>query len=78
MTPGQCRAARILLSWTIANLAKRAAVSMATVERFEAGKTVPRGAPESMRYRFEAVGIHFEDNWGVSYRPRSEYDKQSA
>jgi len=78
MTPGQCRAARILLSWTVTNLAKRAAVSMATVERFEAGKTVPRGAPEDMRYRFEAAGIHFEDDWGVSYRPRGEDAKESA
>jgi len=65
MTSGQCRAARIVLGWTQADLTKRSAVRLGTVERFEAGKSVPHGAEESTRYRFEAAGIRFQGDWGI-------------
>jgi len=38
VTPAQCKAARIILNWTVADLADRSNISVTTVKNFESGK----------------------------------------
>jgi transcriptional regulator with XRE-family HTH domain len=60
MSPAQCRAARNLLNWTPADLARAAGVSIITVRNFEAGKVSgTRLAPTLMRRALEGAGIQF-------------------
>jgi transcriptional regulator with XRE-family HTH domain len=60
MTPEQCRKARTLLSWTAADLARAAGVSVITVRSFEEGRAaVERRAPALMQRAFEGAGIRF-------------------
>ena len=60
MTPGQCLAARKLLDWTPADLARAAGVSIITVRKFEAGKvTGARLAPTLMKRALEGAGVRF-------------------
>jgi hypothetical protein len=60
MTPAQCLAARTLLNWTPADLARAAGVSIITVRSFEAGKVAGgRLAPTLMKRALEGAGIRF-------------------
>ena len=60
MTPRQCRAARELLAWAPADLARAAGVSVITVRDFEAGKPMEaRFAPVPMQRALEGAGICF-------------------
>ena len=60
MSPAQCRAARDLLNWTPADLARAAGVSIITVRNFEAGRvTGARLAPTLMMRALEGAGIRF-------------------
>lgn len=60
MTPAQCLAARTLLNWTHADLARAAGVSVITVRSFEAGKvTGGRLAPTLMKRALEGAGVRF-------------------
>jgi hypothetical protein len=60
MTPAQCRAARKLLDWDPADLARAAGVSIITVRSFEAGKvTGTRLAPKLMKRALEGAGVRF-------------------
>ena len=60
MSPAQCRAARDLLHWTPADLARAAGVSIITVRNFEAGEvTETRLAPTLMRHALEGAGVEF-------------------
>jgi len=70
MTPGQCRAARLLLGWTIGALANRARVLFWQAEYFEAGKSVRPSIERQLRQCLQAAGIRFESDWGVTYRPK--------
>ena len=60
MSPAQCLAARTLLDWTSADLARAAGVSVITVRKFEAGTLVSgRLAPTLMKRALEGAGIRF-------------------
>jgi hypothetical protein len=60
MTPAQCRAARKLLEWAPADLARAAGVSVFTVRNFEAGKvTGTRLGPRLMERALEGAGVRF-------------------
>ena len=65
MTPAQCRAARDLLAWTPADLARAAGVSVITVRSFEAGKVIDvRLAPVLMKRALEGAGVQFVSGQG--------------
>src|ERR1700733_5464079 len=58
--PAQARAARALLAWSQADLARAAKGATSTVADFERGYRVPQGNNvEAMRAALEAVGITF-------------------
>jgi transcriptional regulator with XRE-family HTH domain len=58
LTREQCRAARGLLAWTMADLEARAGVSESTVRDFEAGRRMPRlGNLEAVVACFRAHGV---------------------
>ena len=58
ISPSQCRAARGLLDWTQADLARAAAVGIVTVRQFEAGGSEPRAATLTViRQALEAAGV---------------------
>lgn len=58
VTAPQCRAARALLNWTQAELARRAGVSPGTVRGFELGRHVlHRASATAIRQALEAAGI---------------------
>jgi DNA-binding transcriptional regulator YiaG len=60
MTPAQCRAARKLLDWSPADLARAAGVSVITVRNFEAGKVGgTRLALTLMKRALEGAGVRF-------------------
>ena len=64
---GQIRAARSLLRWTAADLAKRAALGLATIRRAElAADTTSMTAANDLAVRraLEAAGIEFIDENG--------------
>lgn len=55
----QCRAARALLGWSIADLAKAAGVGVMTVNRFEAGSPVRASSTNLIEAAFAAAGLAF-------------------
>jgi transcriptional regulator with XRE-family HTH domain len=58
MTPEQSRAARAWLGWSQAELAKRASVSLRTVQGFEKGEKAPNPPNvAAMRLAIESAGI---------------------
>src|SRR5437016_6320632 len=59
MTPEQCRAARGWLGWSQLELARRANVSLRTIQAFEKGGRAPiANNIAAMRRSFEEVGVH--------------------
>jgi len=65
MTPAQCSAARDLLGWSSADLARAAGVSVITVRDFEAGKPMDeRRAPVLMQRALEGAGVRFSGEEG--------------
>lgn len=66
MTPAQCRAGRALLSWTQADLARRAKVGIVTVRQYELGAGAPREATLSrMRAAFGIAGVTLDLDAGA-------------
>jgi len=60
MTPEQSRAARAWLGWSQHDLAKRANVSIRTVQSFEKGETTPfANNIAAMRRSLEEAGLRF-------------------
>jgi transcriptional regulator with XRE-family HTH domain len=61
MTPAQCRAARKLLDWSAADLARAAGVSVITVRKFEGVKVAMNGrtSVSLMRRALEGAGVRF-------------------
>lgn len=73
MTSAQCRAARGLVNWSQAELAKAASVGVSTVRNFEAGRSIP--VPNNlgaMQRALEAAGVIFvaENGEGPGVRLR--------
>lgn len=62
----QCKMARVALNWTAKDLAEKAKVGVATVNRFEGGQARPITATlEAMQRTLEAAGVRFTDEGGV-------------
>ena len=60
ITPAQCRAARALLNWAQADLAKDAQVAIKTVSDFEKGARIPRTENlAAIKNVFEAADVIF-------------------
>ena len=82
LSPGQIRAARALLRWRAADLARASAVGVATIRRAELAedKTVMTAANDlAIRRALEAAGIEFIDPNGggpgvrlKSHAPKSQ------
>ncbi len=73
ITPESCRAARALLGWSQAHLAKAARVSPATVKTYEGRKTTANHATlVVLEQALEAAGVEFieEDGAGAGARLR--------
>jgi predicted transcriptional regulator len=66
ITPEQCRAARGLVDWTQADLAREAAVGIVTIRQLEGGLGSPRRATlDVIRRALERAGVQFiESNGG--------------
>ena len=76
MSSTQCKMARAALGWSASELAGRAQVGVATVNRFEAGQGEPTTATvKAMEYAMEAAGVVFDvEREGVSLRKFREGD----
>ena len=60
MTPAQCRAARGIIDWTQADLARSAEVGIVTLRQFERGASEPRRAIlKALRDALEQAGVRF-------------------
>lgn len=73
ISPAQCRAARGLLLWTQADLAKAASVGVVTVRQFESENGTPRPATLTvLQQALEAAGLEFipENGGGAGIRFR--------
>ncbi len=68
MTPGQCRAARSWLNWSIRKTAAAARLDKSTVVRFEKGGRVMYDTVTKLQDAFETAGIEFSGRTGVNYR----------
>lgn len=63
MTPAQCRAARGLLDWSQAELARSANVGLSTLKNFEGGRSAPMANNlTAIRNALEAAGVTFLGN----------------
>jgi transcriptional regulator with XRE-family HTH domain len=80
ITAAQSRAARGLLEWSQAELARRAHVGIVTVHQLEAGISQPRSATlEVIRRAFESAGVEFidENGGGPGVRLRKRQPKKN-
>ena len=68
MTPGQCRAARSWLDWSILATAQRAGISKTTLTKFERGGNITYRSLDKIRRVFEAAGVEFRGRIHVTYR----------
>jgi transcriptional regulator with XRE-family HTH domain len=76
LTPAQCRAARALLDWTQATLARKAGVGWSTIKDFENGRHVLiRANMTVVKGTLEEAGIVLlapEGGYGPGVRLRAE------
>ncbi len=71
ITPGQVRAARGLLGWTLEQLITASGVPKSTLIRFENATVTPRrSTTEAIRAALEAAGVQFipENGGGAGVR----------
>ncbi len=74
-----CRAARALLNWTIADLAKRAGLSADTVHRFESEKPGSRESTRRViRQVLEGEGFEFYNGQEPGVRIRLSIKKATS
>lgn len=59
ITAEQCRAARILLGWTAADLVTASRLGIATIKRFESGQQVQQASVETIQAALVDAGIIF-------------------
>lgn len=59
LTVAQCRAARALLDWSVADLATTAGVGTMTVKRFEGAQVVRAESIDKLVTAFKTAGITF-------------------
>ena len=66
ISPGQCRAARALLSWTQETLANKVGVALKTIRDFENERRKPlKIIRASIQQAFAESGIEFLDEDGL-------------
>jgi len=58
-TPAHCAQARAMLGWSVEELSRESGVSVAAIQRFEAGQDVLDVTRLTLAYRFEAEGMVF-------------------
>ena len=68
-TGPQIKAARVLLGWSVRDLARRAAIEIADVQDIENAPEPPKRHMETIRAALEDAGIQFIDSVGVELRP---------
>ena len=68
VSSAQIRAARGLLNWTVRDLAEKAEVHRNTVTRLETEGTVAGHAVRAIIRTFEAAGVEFIGDKGVTLR----------
>lgn len=72
LSPSQLRAARALLNWSRAELAKRSGISEPTLHRFENGENEPnKKTLDKLLTVFDKHSIEFSDNHGVRFKPKN-------
>jgi transcriptional regulator with XRE-family HTH domain len=79
LTSAQIRAARALLRWSAEDLARRSALSVATIRRAELTEAVTSMTAANdlaVRHAFEAAGVQFIDENGGGPGVRSAKKKQ--
>jgi transcriptional regulator with XRE-family HTH domain len=70
LSPSQLRAARALLDWSRADLAKHTGVSEPTIHRLENGIGKAEAKTQAkIRHTIENKGVEFTDNEGVRFKP---------
>ncbi len=71
MSKETCKAARMLLNWTAANLADESGIPPDTLRSFESGRTRHLSSPNehAIRSALEAQGIQFLDSGEVAAGP---------
>ncbi|WP_232627865.1 helix-turn-helix domain-containing protein [Methylobacterium sp. Leaf118] len=73
MSPKQSRAARALLGWQAADLARESGLDAGFVERFEAGTGDPAsGQVEALRSALMRAGLVFTEGDGVRLSGRQQ------
>lgn len=73
-TPGQLKAARGAVGWSLRETARRGRTTASTLCKFENGTPVYRSVLEPVREALEAAGVHFliatkKQPPGIRYRP---------
>lgn len=59
ITPAQCRAARTLLSWSVARLAAASGISESAIDDFELEREPEHPSAAAIERAFRSVGIEF-------------------
>lgn len=57
VSPDQCRAARALLGWSVAELAAASSLGTATIKRFEAGQVVNAASVTAVERAIAGAGL---------------------
>jgi hypothetical protein len=70
ITAEQCRAARGLLDWTQAELARRVSISVVSLRAFEGGREMRASNLKLLKLTFEQAGVVFipENGGGAGVR----------
>lgn len=70
ISPSQLRAARALLNWSRADLAKRSGISEPTIHRFENSTNEPEArTAKKLLNVFDSHGVEFTEHQGVRFKP---------
>ena len=72
ITGPQIKTARVLLGWSVPDLARRTGIDIANIQELESVANVPnrrRNDLELIRAILEEAGIQFIDAVGVQFRP---------
>lgn len=74
MTPGQSKAARSWLGWSMDKAAAEAGIAKSTLVRFEKGENVMHRIVLSLEKAYTAAGVEFQGKIGVIYRQADSDD----
>lgn len=77
-TPNHCTQARIMLGWSVEQLAREAQVGVNDIQRFEAQQEVADAARLALAYRLEAQGLVFFPGFAPGRKIDPERVRQNA